>query len=279
MSEGLNSPLLRAPPRILRPVARIFLRNGITAVAFQELARKVFVDVAYDEFGIEGKPQTLARVSVITGLNRKEVARLHKLAAIDEEDRTWWNRAGTVLAGWTADSNFHTSAGFPLDLPFSGPSPNFSELVKKFSGDMYPRSIADELLRLGAIEEVDGRLRMSNKGYAPDADPAAMVDILGMDTAELVETIDHNIQAEADDKLLQAKVLANNLPAEHIDAFNAYSKRVCHNAINDIAHWLNQHDAGKDASGTDARYRAGVGMFQINTVERPEQAPDHGDEK
>lgn len=270
MSEQLHNNLLRATRRILRPLIRILLRNGITANAFQELARKVFVDVAYEEFGIEGKSQTMARVSVITGLNRKEVARLHKLADISEEDRSWWNRAGTVLAGWTTDEAFHTSAGFPMDLPFSGLSPSFTDLVKKYSGDMYPRAVADELLRLGAIEQVEDRLRLSNKGYAPDSDPAAMVDILGMDTAEFIETIDHNIQAPADDKLLQAKVLANNLPAEKLEAFNRYSKRVSMNALNEITHWLNEHDAGTERDGDDTRYFAGVGIFQINRVARAE---------
>lgn len=268
-SNSLENHLLRAARRILRPVVRILLRNGITANVFQELARKVFVDVAFEEFGIEGKPQTLARVSVITGLNRKEVARLYKLEGVAEADRSWWNRAGTVLAAWTTDKEFHTKAGYPLDLPFSGSSPNFSELVKKYSGDMYPRSVADELLRLGAIDDVDGSYRLSNRGYVPDADPAAMVDILGLDTSEFVETIDHNLQANSEAKLVQAKVLANNLPAEHLDAFNEFSKRVSLHAIDEVTHWLNEHDAGKNQQGDDARYAAGLGLFQINRLVRP----------
>ena len=277
MSDSINSHLLRATQRILRPLVRILLRNGITAPAFQELARKVFVDVAHNEFALQDKPQTLARVSVITGLNRKEVARLHRLEGISETDRSWWNRAGTVLAGWLTDPNYHTRAGFPVDLPFNGPSPNFSELVRQYSGDMYPRSVADELLRLGAIETVDGLLRLSNRGYAPDADPAAMIDILGMDTAELMETIDHNIQVTADDKLLQAKVLADNLPAEHLAAFNQYSKRLAMQNFDDLIRWLNAHDAGKDNSGSDARFAVGLGIYQINRQVRKAHHSDEGE--
>ena len=278
MTEAFETHLIRAARRILRPVVRILLRNGITANVFQELARKVFVDVAFEEFGIEGKSQTLARVSVITGLNRKEVARLHNLEGVADADQAWWNRAGTVLAGWMTDKEFQTNAGYPLDLAFSGDAPNFTDLVKKYSGDMYPRSVADELLRLGSIEEVGGRYRMSNRGYAPDSDPAAMVDILGLDTSEFVETIDHNIQADPDDKLLQVKVLANNLPELHIDAFNEFSKRVSLSAIEEITHWLSEHDAGKNQQGGDARYAAGVGIFQINRLVRPADVPSDGEE-
>ena len=277
MSEPIEGHLLNATRRILRPLVRILLRNGITAAAFQELARKVFVDVAHDEFQIEGKPQTMARISVITGLNRKEVARLYKMESITDADKIWWNRAGTVLAAWLTDAEFQSGAGFPLDLPFTGPSPNFTDLVKKYSGDMYPRSVADELLRMGAIEEIEGKLRMSNRGYAPDADPAAMVDILGMDTAELIETIDHNLQNDPEDKLLQAKVLADNLPAEHLDAFNEYSKRISMNTFDDMIRWLNEHDAGKDRGGSDARYAAGIGIFQISRLVRKDQSDNSGD--
>lgn len=266
--NNIENHLLNATRRILRPLVRILLRNSITANVFQELARKIFVDVAHEEFGITGKTQTLARVSVITGLNRKEVARLHKLELIESDAPAWWNRAGTVLAGWSTDEQYHTSAGFPLDLPFVGNSPSFSDLVKQYSGDMYPRAIADELLRIGAIEEHDGKYRMSKRGYSPRTDPALMLDILGLDTAELIETIDHNIQSNSNEKLMQVKVLANNLPAEHLDAFNKYSKRVSLNAIDDIARWLNEHDMGKDAEGVDARYAAGVGLFQINRLVR-----------
>jgi hypothetical protein len=116
---------------------------------------------------------------------------------------------------------------------------------------------------------------LSNRGYVPDADPAAMVDILGLDTSEFVETIDHNLQAKPTGKLVQAKVLANNLPAEHLDAFNEFSKRVSLHAIDQVTHWLNEHDAGKQKRGKDARYAAGLGLFQINRLVRP--AADDGD--
>ena len=73
---SIEGKLLNAARRILYPLVRILLRNGISSDALTELVRKTYVDVAEAEFGIEGKRQTTARISVITGLNRKEVARL-----------------------------------------------------------------------------------------------------------------------------------------------------------------------------------------------------------
>ena len=260
--DRFEGRLLRAARRILRPLVRILIRNGVAAPAMQELMRKVYVDVAYEEFGPPGKSQTLARVSVITGLNRKEVARLYKLDDVTNEDRLAWHRCGKVLDGWLTDAAFQSEAGFPLDLPFSGDDPSFTGLVKRYSGDMYPTPMREELLRVGAITEVEGRLRMTNRGYVPGTDPSTKVDILGMDTAEFIETIDHNVQG-FEPPLVQRKVVADNLPEEHKAAFEAYSRRVALNAMDEIRRWLIEHDAGGDRTGSDQRYFAGFGVYQI----------------
>lgn len=261
--------LMRAARRILRPLVRILLRNGIPSDALTELVRKTYVDVAEEEFGIEGKRQTLSRISVITGLNRKEVSRLRNKEPLDRSDEVWWNRAAHVLASWLRDEAFLDRKGDPLDLPFSGESPTFTDLVRKHSGDMRPRSVADELLRLGAVEEVGGRLRMTSRGYVPGADPERIIDILGVDTAELMETIDHNLQHDKDDRLVQLKVLSDNVPAAHLQEFNRYSARLSRTMIEELSRWLSERDKGRDWSGDDERVVLGLGVYQINRTARP----------
>ena len=272
--------LMRAARRVLRPLVRILLRNGIPSDALTELVRKIYVDVAEEEFAIEGKRQTLSRISVITGLNRKEVSRLRNKEPLDRSDEVWWNRAAHVLASWLRDETFLDRKGDPLDLPFSGESPSFTDLVRKHSGDMRPRSVADELLRLGAVEEVNGRLRMTSRGYVPGADPERIIDILGVDTAELMETIDHNLQHDKDDRLVQLKVLSDNVPAAYLEEFNRYSARLSRNLLEELSRWLSERDMGRDWSGDDERVVLGLGVYQINRTARPgNQATTDGDEE
>jgi len=261
--------LMRAARRVLRPLVRILLRNGIPSDALTELVRKTYVDVADEEFTIEGRRQTVSRISVITGLNRKEVSRLRNKEPLDRSDEIWWNRAAHVLASWLRDDAFLDRKGDPLDLPFSGDSPTFTDLVRKHSGDMRPRSVADELLRLGAIEEVGGRLRMTSRGYVPGGDPERIIDILGVDTAELMETIDYNLQHDKDERLVQLKVLSDNVPAEYLDEFNRYSARLSRNVLEELSRWLSERDKGRDWSGDDERVVLGLGVYQINRTARP----------
>ena len=80
----MSTALLNAAARVLKPVVRILLRNGVPSDELTELVRKVYVDVATQEFKLEGRRQTLSRISVLTGLNRKEVSRLTKVLEADE---------------------------------------------------------------------------------------------------------------------------------------------------------------------------------------------------
>ncbi|MCR9276987.1 MAG: DUF6502 family protein [Pseudomonadaceae bacterium] len=257
--------LLRAARRILLPLVRIMLRNGIASDAFTELVRKAYVDVADDEFGIPGKKQTVSRISVITGLNRKEVARLRGMDPVDGGDERWRNRAATVLGAWELDPAFLDRKGDPLELKFAGASPSFSDLVKKHSGDMQPRAVLDELIRVGSVESVEGeRFRMSRRGYEPSGDPEAMIDILGVDAAEFIETIDFNVQNNPDESLMQGKVLYNNVPVEHERAFLDFSRRQGRKLIDELNHWLSERDLPKDSPESQPRRTLGVGIFQIN---------------
>ncbi len=268
---SVEQTLLNAIRRVLYPLVRMALRNGVPSDAVTELVRQTYVDVAEAEFTLEGKRQTNARISVITGLNRKEVARLRGKDPLTREDEARWNRAATVLAAWLRDEDFLDRKGDPVDLPFDEASPSFVQLVRRYSGDMQPWAVADELLRVDAVEEVDGKLRMTARGYVPSSEAAGNFEIIGLDTAELLETMDHNVLAEPDDKLLQLKVLANNMPAEHVAQFNAHSRRLARAVLEDLARWLGERDLGKDRSGDDQRFALGLGVFQIN---RPVSRPD-----
>ncbi|HEY9148836.1 MAG TPA: DUF6502 family protein, partial [Gammaproteobacteria bacterium] len=84
MSTEINKTLAAASLRLLRPLVRILLRNGVSYGAFADWVKWVFVDVADKEFALPGRKQTVSRVSVITGLSRKEVSRVQQLEAADD---------------------------------------------------------------------------------------------------------------------------------------------------------------------------------------------------
>jgi hypothetical protein len=262
MTETTTKALTSAVLRLLRPLVRILLRNGMSFNAFAELARWTYVDVAEREFGLPGRKQSASRVSVITGLTRKEVARLAVAPPPDDEMASGkYNRAARVLTGWLRDPRF-TAEGEPIELAIEGDGPSFSELVRRHSGDMPVRAVLDELVRVGAVAEAGGRVRLVSRGYVPSRGELDKIHILGTDVHQLVATIDHNLQQGAVDPRFQRKVAYDNLPVEAVAEFRRLSAVRSQQLLEEYDRFLAQHDrdANPNAAGT-GRKRAGVGIY------------------
>ena len=62
--------------RLLRPLVRLLIKSGVTFPALCDLLRELYVNVAEYDFALPDKSQTDSRVSLLTGIHRKEVRRL-----------------------------------------------------------------------------------------------------------------------------------------------------------------------------------------------------------
>ena len=212
MSKKLEKTLTAAILRLLYPLVRILLRNGVAYGTLAELVRKVYVDVAYDEFAPEGKKQTVSRVSALTGLTRKEVKRLLDSEAAEEgSTQARYNRAVRVIGGWMHDRRFLDARGKPADLQVVGERKSFALLVKDYSGDIPTRAMLSMLEEAGSIKVVKDRVRLVRHAFVPGSDAVDKIRILGTDVCELITTIDHNLVAEPEDLLFQRKVAYDNI--------------------------------------------------------------------
>lgn len=250
--------------KILRPLVRILLRSGIPYGLFADLAKQVYVEIATDEFDIPGRRQTVSRVSVITGLSRKEITRVQELGGLDAaEAADRYHRAARVISGWVRDARFIDEHGQPAPLPMEGKGATFTELVKEFSGDIPPRAILDELVNVGAVESLaDGRIRLLTRAYIPRNSKADKLGILGTDVAYLIATIDHNVHETDAEPRFQRKVAYDNLPAEVLKELRHMSGAKAQALLEQIDRWMAAHDrdTNPDVRGS-GRKRAGIGIY------------------
>jgi hypothetical protein len=260
--------------RLLRPLTRILLRSGVSFNSFADLAKWVYVDVAMGEFGLEGRKQSVSRVSIITGLSRKEVTRIRQLPR--PGDRASWeryNRAARVIAGWRRDTDFHDEAGEPAVLPMMGEGPSFSTLVKRYSGDAPVRAILDELMRVRAVEQLeDGGIQLLARAYIPASSEPDKLSILGTDVSYLIATIDHNLQPTSTEPFFQRKVAYDNLPDEVLPQFRKLSAKKAQTLLEGLDRWLAQHDrdVARSVEGT-GRNRAGLGIYYFEEAYADEE--------
>jgi hypothetical protein len=264
MADSKNRVLYAAISRILRPLIHILIRNGISYGTFADLAKWLFVDVANREFAIEGRKQTISRVSVITGLNRKEVKRVAELPVVDDRASSErYNRAARVIAGWRRDNAFRGKRGAPVNLPKDGPGATFQTLVKKYSGDMPFRAVLDELIRVGAVVLLDdGRVHLLARAYLPAGDATMKIHILGTDVAQLITSIQHNLEPDERGPFYQRKVMYDNLPDDTLPAFRKLSTESAQTLLEKFDTWLSKRDrdTGSGEIGT-GRNIAGLGIY------------------
>jgi hypothetical protein len=239
------------------------LRNGVPYQTFADIAKRVYVDLATEKFDIPGRKQSKSRVSILTGLSRREVLRVKRLPAQDDLgalDRI--NRAARVIAGWVRDRRFSDESGQPTDLPFDGGNICFLQLVKAYSGDAPARAVLDELMRVGVVERTpDGRIHLLERSYIPKAEEIDKIAILGSDTSDLVSTIDHNI-CHPDAPFFQRKVNYDNLPSEALPELKKLAGEQSQALLERLDRWMSERDRDVNprVPGT-GRKRAGVGIY------------------
>ncbi|MCA9503282.1 MAG: hypothetical protein H6748_19860 [Spirochaetaceae bacterium] len=271
MSDPPDRPLERAVLTLLRPLARLLLKRGLAYGEFAELAKRAFVESARRDFGVAGRKTSVSRVAVLTGLTRKEARRLLDAEPTPEEEppRRRINRAARVLSAWVRERAYRDGRGAPASLPFDGPAePTFSGLVAQHGGDVTPRAVLDELIRVGAVVRLkNGRLRPVERSYVPQTDEAAKLAILGTDVADLVATIDHNLDARPGETFFQRKVAYDDLPAAYLPELNRRVRREAQTLLERFDAEMARHDrdvAGgseREARDPSDRRRAMVGIY------------------
>jgi hypothetical protein len=262
MVDSIQETLARALLTLLKPLVRILLRNGIAYGSFAELAKKTYVDVAFDNFAPEGRKQTVSRVSAMTGLTRKETKRLRELDEPDaggSEQR--YNRAVRVISGWLNDPRFQDAAGQPAELPVDGEEVSFATLVKKYSGDVTTRAMLAVLLTASSVEKTDRGIRLVRHAYLPGNDPRDKLAILGSDTAELIATIDHNLVAADGERRFQRKVSDHRVRADALPAFRALSAEKSQALLEELDAWLAAHAIAAEEPHDAAAHCVSVGIY------------------
>ena len=235
--------------KILMTLVRTLLRNGMSYGEFDQVARKCYVDVAYRDFAPAGKKQTVSNVAILTGLNRKEVKKLADLDLAQPGTKNrQYNRVVRVLGGWINDPCYLRKDGIPRDLDYDGRD-SFSDLVKRYSGDMPVAAMQKVLLASANIKfSDDGRVRLMSHAYLPSNDPVEKLTILGNDTSQLVETIDYNLTAAEDALRFQRKASNARVALDSIPEIKQFLKRKGQAFLEEIDLYLSQHETDDDST-------------------------------
>ena len=254
----------------MSPLVRVLLKNGVSYGEFAEVLKNLFVEVAERDLSMPGRRPSQARVAILTGLTRKEVAK--QKATIERGDlveTSNLNRVTRVLEAWHTDPEYTGAYGLPIELPFESPGrrPSFAALVKKHSGDMAPRAMLDELLRIDAAEMLaSGQIRVLMRAYIPQSLHPDALERMGTVVQNFVTTYEFNMEHNADGAARFERVVYadNGLSRELMSAFDKLIRVKGQQLLVELDNWLSAQQPKTESrrSSTD-RVNTGVGIYHF----------------
>lgn len=197
-------PLLTALRRLLQPLVRLAIARGITYPALSEVLKELFVEVADRDFALAGKAQTDSRLTLLTGVHRKDVKRLREERSRVPEARMprSVSLGAQIAAAWSTRPGYVDANGTPLPLFKSaaeGGDRSFESLVASVSKDIRPRAVLDEWIRLGVVSVDDaGRVHLDSAAFVPSRGFEEMSFYLGQNIHDHLAAIDHNLASGAE---------------------------------------------------------------------------------
>ncbi len=278
MRNEIKRAALAALRLALRPLFSILLRSGVTWQDASEVCKATLVEVATRDFGLHGRPTNMSRVAIMTGLSRREVKRLRDLLAAEPQiDAGRMHGATQVLTGWHLDPDFLDGAGHPLNLPFEGIASNdtrrtFIDLCKRYGGDLAPVTMRRELVRVGAMTELQtGELRVLMRYYMPmPMDPEAVVRGGSM-LEDMGTTVSFNLGKD-EGEISRFAGRATNTRIRSADArrFRTFLETEGQAFLERIDEWLSRHERPPADDGPKTRsVRVGVGVYGIEDERKP----------
>lgn len=273
---GAASAAIDALLAVLRPLARMAIDHGIQFNQVEELTKRAMVEAAMqavqDQVGAGSAP--ISRLSVISGIHRKEVKRLIEtpdLSAI----RTEQTPATEVFATWATGPDWLDADGRPRVLPRRADedgAPSFESLARSVTTDVHPRTLLDELLRLGLvdIDPTTDRVGLRSDSLVPAGRIEALLALAGASVGEHLSAVrahlvaGHRLAAGeqgAKTPFVEQSVFADKLSAESASIAGDRARALWSKVLKSIAPELRRLADADHAAGRVGDHRVRIGLY------------------
>lgn len=279
-----NERFLKVVRGLMRPLVRTLIARGVTAPAFYKLLKAVYVDVAHAEFRIGNEPPTDSRITLLTGVHRRDVR------TILSDDSESWETAraktamfATVLGQWMVRDDYADADGAPRPLPRAAASgPSFEALVRDVNTDIRPRTVLDELIRQSlVIEDEDGLLRITDiarRGPASDEDRLVF---FASNVGDHLAAASMNLMSE-EPPFFERAVFYNRMTPGAVDRVEARARALSQTLLETLnaESQALRRAGGATPDGEGDRYRLGIYFYRESDGQGEDRAgnDDHEDD-
>lgn len=254
----------------LQPIALAMLKGNLSASALVRAAKLAYVRAAINGLTAEGRTKTnVSRLSVVTGMTRKEVASymLYKARTPAAGPRKHMeHRALRVLRAWTTDPRYKMITGKVVDLPMEGEGKTFASLVRSHGGDVTTVAVLRELERLRAVTRTNcGLLRVRPGSARAQLRTAARFREFGRLLADFAETAGQVLVERKRPLYFGFKDLEIETEAQAARFKSSFGRRASL-LLDGVEHWRSIEMESRKRSHQPSnrrRQRLGVGVYLV----------------
>jgi len=177
----------------------MLLKFGVGYREFLDACKIAFVEVGGEQFGAPGRPASISRVALVTGLSRKEVRNVREGRVSQKAaEASLTHYPAEVLRLWFTDPKYRDIRGIPRPLLWDKDSGSFSELVRSCGSSLSPVAMREELLRVGAIhQDASGALFPLRRYFIADSAKDRLIEGIQFGIRPLALTIAKNVSSSA----------------------------------------------------------------------------------
>jgi len=275
MGQNVKEHLKLALRMMLKPLVKLLISQGVTHGDFSEAVKDVYVEVGIRYFDKSTRVNQ-SRIAILTGLTRKEVKNVIDRAIGAEPDSKNFSRPSRVLAGWHSDPKYIGPYGVPLEIPYESSGeggPSFVDLVRTYSGDMAPRPMLKELVRVGAVVELENKTyKAARRDFEPEALSPELVERLGKMGHYFFSTTAANIEkTEQGSGYFDRRVFTEEgLAPDSIRQFDSYIKHRGQDFLEELDNWFVAMEKGDKSKSV----RTNTGLCMIHYVVNEDDEQD-----
>jgi hypothetical protein len=259
---------------VLRPLARLAVARGVPFGTVEDHLRRAFVLAAREAQREPTAARIVSRISTATGINRRQVTQLLEREAQAQPPARQRSLAAEVFAHWTTARVFRDRRGLPRVLPRQGPSPSFEALAHSVTRDVHPRSLLDELVRLGLADHdtENDTVTLRRDTFVPSGDMVRLLGFLGENVGDHLTAAVDNVLSDAPRHFEQA-MFAHELSSPSVDAARAAIRVQWQALIDKMVPMLEDLIDKDTADGRERDQRLRIGLFSFNEPLAPAAEP------
>jgi Family of unknown function (DUF6502) len=272
VGDADHALLLDACRQVLLPLATLAVERGVPYAELDELLRGAFVQAARTAHPTVSAQRGASRISAATGLTRREVTRLLQPPVTTEPNRS--SPATQVFSRWLTEPQLRSADGKARALPRQGPPVSFESLAQSITKDVHPRTLLEELLRLGLarVDEATDTVQLLRETFVPTGDEARMFGFLGANVGDHLRGAVANVLAQGPRNVEQA-LFADGLSSDSITELRPLVAQQWQSVARSLVPLVQQFIDADVAAGrpADQRLRVGLYMYAAQSAATPIQ--------